>query len=191
MIPGRGSKAWAVFISGRGSNLQALLDLGAGVDIRRVYSSRARAPGVRRARRAGVGVTILSNPIDWGELHRDLLHRRIDRVFLAGFMKIVPADFVRRWEGRIFNVHPSLLPSYPGLRAFERSWDEGADVGATVHEVIPELDAGPVVLQRRALESESIESRRRRELADGQRALSLVEQTIVRECVLRKGRSWI
>lgn len=139
--------SWAVFISGRGSNLQALLDEAADLDLRWVLSSKAKAPGLRRARRAGVPISVLSQPIDWTSLDLELRRRGISKIFLAGFMKLIPASFLQNWQGRILNIHPSLLPAYPGLRAWERAWQEGASMGVTVHVVEPEMDAGPRLLQ--------------------------------------------
>ena len=141
------SKRWAIMISGRGSNLQALLDLGSEIDVVRVYSSQAEAPGVKKALRLGYQVSLLEKKINWQQLHQELTELRVDAIVLAGFMKIVPGDFVQKWQGKIINIHPSLLPDYPGLHAFERSWSEGADLGVTVHLVTAELDAGPILAQ--------------------------------------------
>lgn len=139
---------WAVMISGRGSNLRALLQTWKRRDIALVLSSKADAPGIHFARRAGVPVEILPKKIDWREVHRLLNVYRIDRVFLAGFMKILPADFVGQWEERIVNVHPSLLPAYAGLDSIRRAYDDRHPVGVTVHEVTAGVDAGPVLVRR-------------------------------------------
>lgn len=184
----RGSKAWAVMISGRGSNLQALLDLRPEVDVRIVYSSNTKAPGLRRARRAGCPVRVLKGPIDWAGLDAELRHLGIEGVFLLGFMKIVPDFFVKAWDGRILNVHPSLLPAYPGLKSFERSMQEGAAVGATVHLVIPELDAGPRLAQSVAIAAEPGRTTAEEGWRLAQRRLSRVEQMLVRETARRWGR---
>ncbi|HRO68510.1 MAG TPA: formyltransferase family protein, partial [Pseudobdellovibrionaceae bacterium] len=129
------SRRWAVFISGRGSNLQALLDQATVQEIRWVLSSKESAPGLLRAKRAGVPYAVLPKKIDWDELDGELRNRGITDLFLAGFMKLVPAPFVERWEGRMLNVHPSLLPAYPGLRAFEKSYEEKQEMGVTAHIV--------------------------------------------------------
>lgn len=184
----RGSKAWAVLISGRGSNLQALLDLAPEIDLRRVYSSSAKAAGLRRARRQGISTHILKAPIDWLELDRELRRAGVERIFLAGFMRLVPESFVNAWRGRILNVHPSLLPAYPGLKSFERSWSEGAAVGASVHVVVPELDAGPVLLRRVAVPAEAGRVLAPFESRQAQRRLSRAEQFLVREAARRWGR---
>lgn len=176
-------RRWAVFISGRGSNLQAILDLAGEANVRKVVSSKADAPGVRRARRHGVPVQILAKKIDWALLSRDLRAGGITNLFLCGFMKIVPAEFVAEWRGRILNVHPSLLPAYPGLRSFERAFEDGADVGVTVHVVTEEMDAGPRISRARAIGAKAREGGMA--ASEAQRRLSLVEQRLVREAVQR------
>lgn len=173
-------RTWAVFISGRGSNLQALLDLRADVEIRLVVSSSAKAPGLLRARRQGVPTLVLPKKIDWTALDVELRERGITHLFLAGFMKIVPAEFVDRWTNRILNVHPSLLPAYPGLHALEISHAEGAEMGVTVHVVTAGMDEGPRLLQRRCLRkghSQSLETARIE--------IARTEQKLVREAVAR------
>ncbi|MEA3275657.1 MAG: phosphoribosylglycinamide formyltransferase [Pseudomonadota bacterium] len=148
-----------VLISGSGSNLQALID-GAQTDlpivIRAVISNEADAFGLERARRAGIDARVLS--------HRDFATREeydqalatlIDRfepglIVLAGFMRILTPAFVTRYRGRMFNIHPSLLPKFRGLHTHERALEAGETVhGASVHFVTEELDGGPLVLQAR------------------------------------------
>lgn len=155
---------WCVLISGRGSNLGALID--AGIDIRLVLSSDAKAMGLLRARRAGIntGLTPFQTAegarkpkIDWDKLDRALRAHGITQIFLAGFMKIVPASFISKWRGRILNLHPSLLPNYPGLNSIERAFNERSDMGLTVHEVNEDVDAGRIVCQRRSLKAEELE----------------------------------
>lgn len=178
----RGTR-WAVLISGRGSNLQALLDLGANLDVRLVASSKASAPGLLRARRHGVPTLVLPKKIDWAVLERELHARKITHIFLAGFMKLIPADFVNRWESRLLNVHPSLLPAYPGLAALEKSYEDDAAMGVTVHVVTPGMDEGPRLLQRQTLAPEA----RARGVtpAEAQWRTSLAEQRLVREAAER------
>jgi phosphoribosylglycinamide formyltransferase-1 len=149
-----------VLISGSGSNLQALIDAQlAGtlpIDIRAVISNRADAFGLQRAQRAGLTTQVLS--------HRDYPTRDaydaellalIDGfapglVILAGFMRILTPAFVAHFHGRLFNIHPSLLPKFPGLHTHQRAIDAGErEHGATVHFVTEELDGGPTVLQAR------------------------------------------
>jgi len=146
-----------VLISGEGSNLQALLDTvhgRDGVEIACVASSRAGARGLERAADAGVETAVFAKA---GHTDRDardaalgnwLDDRRVDLVVLAGFMEILGGAFIRRFEGRLINVHPSLLPAFPGVRAIEQALDYGVKVsGVTVHFVDEGVDTGPVVLQ--------------------------------------------
>ncbi len=132
--------------------MQAVLDGLSHLDVRLVLSSKAEAAGVRRARRQGVATEILPKVIDWRLVDQTLRTRGITHIFLLGFMKIVPGDFVDKWAGSILNVHPSLLPKFPGLKAIESSHAAGAAMGVTVHVVTPEMDAGPVLLQRQVLQ---------------------------------------
>lgn len=147
-----------VLISGGGSNLQALIDGAQSgalpIEIRAVISNEPEAFGLIRARRAGIEARVLN--------HRDFptraaydqaLAELIDGfqpglVVLAGFMRILTPDFVSRYRGRMFNIHPSLLPKYRGLHTHQRALDAGESVhGASVHFVTEELDGGPLVLQ--------------------------------------------
>ncbi len=148
-----------ILISGRGSNLQAILDairegrLGARVGI--VISNVAGAPGLERARAAGVPTAVLSHE-DFAsreEYDEALVERlrahEVELVCLAGFMRLLSPVFVRSFPGRILNVHPSLLPAFPGLHAQRQALEYGVKVtGATVHVVDEELDHGPILLQR-------------------------------------------
>lgn len=136
------SPRWALMISGRGSTAQAVMDLIGMVNVTLVISSRASAAGLFRARRAGVATMVLPKDIPWDDLSRQLQKRGIERIFLLGFMRILPEDFLSDWEGRIWNVHPSLLPKYPGAKALEAALAAGDDVGVSIHDVIPEMDAG-------------------------------------------------
>jgi len=150
----------AVLISGEGTNLQALIDARAAGkmagEIALVVSNRAAARGLERARAAGIKAEYL--PAQRGmeravydrELG-DLLDRHApDLVVLAGFMRILTPEFVARFAGRLLNLHPSLLPKYPGLDTHRLVLENGDPVhGATVHFVTAELDAGPAVIQYR------------------------------------------
>ncbi len=139
---------WAVFISGQGTNLQALLDAHPKVSVEMVITSRLDAPGVARAERAGVPVVLHSKGASWSELSLYLQNQKIDLIFLLGFMRVLPEEFVRDWDKKILNLHPSLLPEYRGLRAMERSYEDGAAMGVTIHWVTPQLDEGPLLLQK-------------------------------------------
>ncbi|MBI1734890.1 MAG: phosphoribosylglycinamide formyltransferase [Candidatus Rokubacteria bacterium] len=147
-----------VLASGRGSNLQAILDAAARPDFPArvvvVVSDRERAPALERASATGVRGVFL-NPKDFGDraafdaaLSRVLEEAGVELVCLAGFMRILGAAFVRRWTGRMMNVHPSLLPAFPGLAAQRQALDYGVKIaGATVHFVDEGVDTGPIVLQ--------------------------------------------
>lgn len=155
---GEGNRRLGVLISGRGSNLQAIIDaIEAGrlaAEIAVVVSNRPNAQGLERARRAGIETAVLDHT-EYGSREaydRELavLLRRHDvaLVCLAGFMRLLSPTFVSAFPNRILNVHPSLLPAFPGLHGQEQAWRHGVRVaGATVHVVTPELDAGPIVEQ--------------------------------------------
>jgi len=147
-----------ILISGRGSNLQAIIDATAAgrldARIAIVISNRADAGGLECASRAGIDTLVLSHKAypsrdDYDRaLVDELRARRVDLVCLAGFMRLLSATFVEAFPHRILNVHPSLLPAFPGIDAQRQALEHGVKIsGATVHLVTPELDAGPVVLQ--------------------------------------------
>ncbi len=147
----------AVLISGEGSNLQALLDSVHGqddIEIVGVVSSRAEARGLERAVRAGVETAVFSLADEPDRAKRDeelaawLEERGVELVVLAGFMELLTPAFIRRFSGRIVNVHPALLPAFPGLGAIEQAIEHGVKVaGVTVHFVDEGVDSGPIVLQ--------------------------------------------
>jgi phosphoribosylglycinamide formyltransferase-1 len=141
-----------VLISGRGSNLEALLR--AGIPVSAVISNVAGAGGLAIASKRGVpAVVVKHGDFPSREAFEAVLAAEIDRfspklVVYAGFMRIVTAGFVERYAGRMLNIHPSLLPAFPGLHTHERALAAGVKVhGCTVHVVTPELDAGPIVIQ--------------------------------------------
>ena len=147
----------AVLVSGEGTNLQAILDTvhgKGGVEVVGVASSRAEAAGLGRAAAAGVetGVFERGSYADRGARDADLAdwldQRQVDLVVLAGFMELLGQDFIRRFAGRIVNVHPALLPAFSGLRPIEEALEHGVKVtGVTVHFVDEGVDSGPIVLQ--------------------------------------------
>jgi phosphoribosylglycinamide formyltransferase-1 len=148
----------AVLISGRGSNLAALIaaaeTTGYPAEIGLVLSNRADAKGLAHARDHGIPVAAVDQA-QCGtraemEMRLDAALRDagIELICLAGFMRILSAGFVESWQDRILNIHPSLLPLFPGLRTHERALEAGVRIhGATVHFVRPEMDAGPIVAQ--------------------------------------------
>jgi phosphoribosylglycinamide formyltransferase-1 len=147
-------KRVGVLISGRGSNLQALIAAqDQSYRIVRVVSNVAGAGGLEKARAAGIAVAVIPHQgktredFD-AEVDQALRAGGVELVVLAGFMRILSDGFVRSWEGRLINIHPSLLPAYKGTRVHERVIEAGdALSGASVHFVVPELDAGPVIAQ--------------------------------------------
>ena len=149
-------KRVAVLISGRGSNLQALLDAPQDAyEIVLVVSNVPDAGGLDRAREAGVeALTLDHKPYgkDREAFERDLdnllVLRNIEIVALAGFMRVLTPYFVRAWAGRLVNIHPSLLPKFPGTKTHERALAAGEkEHGATVHLVVEEVDAGEIIGQ--------------------------------------------
>ena len=146
-----------VLISGRGTNLQALIDAGAGGRlggrIAVVISNVEGAPGLERARKAEIPAHFRDHrgrPRDEFDQQLVALLREhaVDLVCLAGYMRLLSPALIRAFAGRILNVHPSLLPAFPGLEAQRQAWEHGVKVsGATVHLVDESLDSGPIVLQ--------------------------------------------
>jgi phosphoribosylglycinamide formyltransferase-1 len=149
----------AILISGRGSNMAALIQAAMAEDfpakIALVISNRADAGGLEKAKASGVPtLTIESKPFGKDRaafeagLQAALDEHRIDLICLGGFMRLFTAEFVERWYGRMLNIHPSLLPSFPGLDPHGQALSAGVKIsGATVHFVIPETDAGPILMQ--------------------------------------------
>lgn len=152
------TRAIGVLISGRGSNLQAIIDAARDgrldAPIALVISNRADAYGLERARRAGIETVVRDHKAHSSReayeavLVDDLRSRGVQLVCLAGFMRLLGATFVNAYPNRILNIHPALLPSFPGLHAQRQALEHGVKVsGATVHFVDAGLDAGPIVLQ--------------------------------------------
>jgi phosphoribosylglycinamide formyltransferase-1 len=151
-------KRVGILISGRGSNMMALIEAaraaGYPAEIVIVISNRADAPGLERARGAGIQALVIDHKgfatrEDFDAAVETALHAAgVDLVCQAGFMRIQSAAFATRWLGRQLNIHPSLLPSFKGLRPQQQALDAGVRIaGCTVHFVTAELDAGPIVAQ--------------------------------------------
>ena len=150
----------AILISGRGSNMASLIAAAAAADfparIRVVLSDRADAGGLELARAAGVEALAIDARAAGGRaafetaLDAALRGREIELICLAGFMRILGADFVGRWRGRALNIHPSLLPAYKGIDTHARALADGArEHGCTVHWLTPQIDSGEIVAQAR------------------------------------------
>ena len=169
-----------VLISGRGSNLAALLDAALPVNFAAVVSNRVDAGGLQIARNHGVeAVAVPHRDYPTREAFEAVLGETIDRhspdlVVLAGFMRILTTPFVEHYAGRMINIHPSLLPSFTGLDTHRRALDAGVKIhGCTVHFVTPALDHGPIVAQAAVpvLDSDDEESLAARVLAEEHRIL--------------------
>jgi phosphoribosylglycinamide formyltransferase-1 len=152
-------KRVAVLISGRGSNMTALIEAAKDpsypADIALVLSNRADAAGLARAKGEGIAAAVVDHTAFGKDreaferaVQAELEKHRIDLVCLAGFMRVLTPWFVRRWEGRLINIHPALLPAFKGLNTHERALEAGVTHhGATVHFVVTEMDSGPIILQ--------------------------------------------
>jgi phosphoribosylglycinamide formyltransferase-1 len=148
-------KSIVILISGRGSNMEAIVRADIpGVRIAAVISNRTDAKGLAFAAARGIATGVIdhkafpSREAFDAALAGAIDAHRPDLVVLAGFMRVLTDDFVRHYDGRLFNIHPSLLPAFPGLHTHRRALEAGVRVhGATVHFVTPELDCGPVVIQ--------------------------------------------
>jgi len=148
----------AVFLSGRGSNFEAIAEaVKAGkinAEVGLVLSNKPEAPGLLKAREMGLE-TLYLNPKEYGNrdeydaaLMKEAGARNIDLICLAGYMRIVTPGFCEAWKYRIMNIHPALLPAFPGLNVHKQALDWGVKVsGCTVHFVFTEVDMGPIILQ--------------------------------------------
>ena len=148
-------KSIVILISGRGSNMEAIVRAEIpGARIAAVISNRADAAGLAFAAKHGISTSLVAHT-DYADraafdnaLRAAIDAHTPDLVVLAGFMRVLGDDFVRHYTGRLLNIHPSLLPSFPGLHTHQRALEAGVRAhGATVHFVTPELDGGPIVIQ--------------------------------------------
>jgi phosphoribosylglycinamide formyltransferase 1 len=152
-------KRVAILISGRGSNMAALIKAAKSkkypAQIALVISNEPAAEGIKFARKAGIPATIVDHRPHGKNrqaferaLQAALAHHKIDLVCLAGFMRLLTPWFVGRWNGRLLNIHPALLPAFKGLDTHARALAAGVKIhGATVHFVVPEMDSGPIIAQ--------------------------------------------
>jgi phosphoribosylglycinamide formyltransferase-1 len=147
-------KKIVILISGRGSNMEAIVRAGLPAQVAAVISNRADSAGLRFAVQAGVPTqTVDDRELPSRDAFEAALASAIDRhspdlIALAGFMRVLGADFVRRYSGRMVNIHPSLLPAFPGLHTHRRALQEGVKLhGCTVHFVTPQVDHGPIIIQ--------------------------------------------
>jgi phosphoribosylglycinamide formyltransferase-1 len=147
-------KSGVILISGRGSNMRSIVEARTGLEVKGVISNRPGAQGLEWARAQGIPAIALDHKAHATRESFDAaLAAEIDRlapdlIVLAGFMRILTPGFIARYERRILNIHPSLLPSFPGLHTHRRALDSGVKLhGCTVHVVTPALDDGPIVIQ--------------------------------------------
>lgn len=152
------AKRIGILLSGRGSNFEALADSVAagripGAEIAIVISNREGAPGIEKARARGIATLVIPSKGKEREAYdrevvAALREHRVDLVCLAGFMRLLSPYFVSEFRNRILNIHPSLLPAFPGLEAQRQAWEYGVKYsGCTVHFVDEQLDAGPIIRQ--------------------------------------------
>jgi phosphoribosylglycinamide formyltransferase-1 len=193
-------KRLGILLSGRGSNFEAIADqVAAGrvaAEIAVVISNRPDAPGLEAACRRGLrAVSVPSKGMDReaydGLLVRELKANDVDFVCLAGFMRLLSASFVRAFPQRILNIHPSLLPAFPGLDAQKQALEHGVKItGCTVHLVDEFLDAGPIILQAAVpvLNDDTVESLSTRILAEEHQIYSEAIRMVVGECFRIEGR---
>ncbi|HIF24787.1 MAG TPA: phosphoribosylglycinamide formyltransferase [Micavibrio sp.] len=171
----------AIFISGRGSNMEALLQACASADypaeVVLVLSNNPDAKGLETAASAGIATEVVDHRNFKGDkagfenaILTTLDGYDIDLICLAGFMRLLSADFIAHWTDKIINIHPSLLPAYKGLDTHARAIADGAQkAGCSVHFVVPEMDAGPIILQKEVA------------IDDGETADSLAAKVLVQE----------
>ncbi len=197
----------AILISGRGSNMKALIAAASqsdyAADIRLVLSDKPEAAGLATAHESGLTAQAIDfrnfsgRPAFEAALDSRLRAAGVDLICLAGFMRVLSEEFVGRWAGRILNIHPSLLPDLRGLHTHERALAEGrAEHGCTVHYVSAELDAGPIIAQARVpvLPGDDVDSLAARVLVEEHRiyplALNAVARALARRAPAQGGRPW-
>jgi phosphoribosylglycinamide formyltransferase 1 len=193
-------KRLAVLISGRGSNFEAIATNAARgtipAEVAVVLSNRPAAPGLETARKLGIhSVTIPSKGLDreiYDRLLIDELDRyRVDLVCLAGFMRLLSGQFIRHFPQRILNIHPSLLPAFPGLDAQSQALEHGVKItGCTVHFVDEHLDAGPIILQAAVpvLDSDTVDTLSARILSEEHRIYSEAVRIVLEGAFAVSGR---
>jgi phosphoribosylglycinamide formyltransferase 1 len=147
-------KSGVILISGRGSNMRSIVEAGTGLEVKAVISNRPGAQGLEWAAARGIPTQVVDHQRHAGReafdaaLGEAIAAHAPDLVLLAGFMRILTPAFIERFPRRILNIHPSLLPSFPGLHTHRQALAAGVKVhGATVHVVTPALDSGPIVAQ--------------------------------------------
>ena len=189
-----------ILLSGRGSNFIAIADNVASdkipAEIAVVISNRPDAPGLMEAKRRGLDARLIpSRGLEREQYDRQVVdvlrEKQVDLVCLAGFMRLLSPYFVSQFPSRILNIHPSLLPAFPGLEAQRQAWEHGVQItGCTVHFVDENLDAGPIVLQKAVpvLETDTVESLSARVLGEEHRIYSEAICRVLSGCLRVEGR---
>ncbi|MCO5114045.1 MAG: hypothetical protein M9899_07715 [Bdellovibrionaceae bacterium] len=140
---------WALFFSGRGNNMRALLRVHPeGAPRPFLVCNNAKAEGIAKAKELGYEPHLIKAPYDYKALAQLLQEQGVTHIFLLGYMRIVPSSFASQWANRIFNLHPSLLPLYPGLDSIKRAFLNHDDIGVTIHHVTEGVDEGEAVMQK-------------------------------------------
>src|SRR5256885_5667939 len=189
------TKRIAILISGRGSNMVALADAVRegtipNAEVAIVISDQRAAAGLESARKRGIETLVIERGARTRQEHdREIVSalaaRQIDLVCLAGYMRVLSSEFIDAYRGRILNIHPSLLPAFPGLEAQRQALESGAKVsGCTVHFVDESLDGGPIVAQREVpvLEGDTIESLSARILVEEHRLYADAVAKVLTNC---------
>ncbi|AIU67610.1 phosphoribosylglycinamide formyltransferase [Vibrio coralliilyticus] len=192
-------KSIVVLVSGNGSNLQAIIDacetkISTG-RVTAVFSNKATAYGLERAKKAGAAAHSLDpKSFDTRDAFDHELMKQIDEykpdvIVLAGYMRILSGEFVRHYRGRMINIHPSLLPKYPGLNTYQRAIHAGDEEhGTSVHFVTEQLDGGPVILQAKVpiFDEDTVETLTERVQTQEHKIYPLVVQWLVEERLVMK-----
>jgi phosphoribosylglycinamide formyltransferase-1 len=193
-------KRIGILLSGRGSNFEAIADnVAAGkinAEIAAVISNRADAPGLERARQRGLPALCLpSKGLEREAYDRQVVaalkERQVDLVCLAGFMRLLSAYFIREFPNRILNIHPGLLPAFPGLEAQHQAWEYGVKVsGCTVHFVDEHLDHGPIIVQTSVpvMNGDTPETLAARILKEEHRIYTEAINLVLNDCIRIEGR---
>lgn len=143
------NKRWALFFSGKGSNLNAVLECyhtnWSMPPL--LFTNNPESPAIKLAAGFGLETHILENKINYEQVSSLLAEAKVDALFLLGFLKIIPVEFLKDWKGRVFNLHPSMLPKYPGLHSIKKAYSKSDVIGVTIHHVTEGVDEGEPLVQ--------------------------------------------
>jgi len=165
----------AIFISGRGSNLKSALE-NCDIEGTYVFSNTEKAQGLKWAKRRGVYSKVVSLKVksDWINFSDHLNKLKIKEILLLGFMKLLPKEFLDAFKGRVVNLHPSILPDFPGLNSIDRSLSQDKAAGVSLHLVNEKMDDGPMILQNPLVLREDVFDKK-----DEERRVHFLEQYTV------------